>query len=151
MLLLIRPVFYDISSGQGNAILGTAFGVFIGRHGVNVFNPRSWGNQQDGITLTVMRLILVSGLFAAGIELPCAYMKNTQGVYLSWLCLPWRLAGSWLQGFLVHSFPSYILARHSVLLLALLQGTQLLALPSLAESLPKGMFHTCINRRGRCK
>ncbi|KAI6123867.1 Sodium/hydrogen exchanger [Pisolithus croceorrhizus] len=69
--LLVKETLYI-----NEVILGTAFGVLIGPYGVNVFDPRSWGDQQDGITLTVMRLILVSGLFAAGIELPCAYMKK---------------------------------------------------------------------------
>lgn len=69
--LLVKETFYI-----NEVILGTTFGVFIGPYGINVFNPWSWGNQQDEITLTVMRLILVSGLFAAGIELPCAYMEK---------------------------------------------------------------------------
>ncbi|KAI6125731.1 Cation/H+ exchanger [Pisolithus croceorrhizus] len=69
--LLVKETLYI-----NEVILGTAFGVLIGPYGVNVFDPRSWGDQQDEITLTVMRLILVSGLFAAGIELPCAYMKK---------------------------------------------------------------------------
>lgn len=69
--LLVKETLYI-----NEVILGTAFGVLIGPYGFNGFDPRSWGSQQDEITREVMRLILVSGLFAAGIELPRAYMKE---------------------------------------------------------------------------
>lgn len=69
--LLVKETLYI-----NEVILGTAFGVLIGPYGFNAFDPRSWGTQQDEITREVMRLILVSGLFAAGIELPRAYMKE---------------------------------------------------------------------------
>ncbi|KAG1771605.1 Sodium/hydrogen exchanger [Suillus placidus] len=57
-------------------ILGTGFGIIIGPYAANIFTPRSWGSLENTITLEVMRIVLVTGLFAVGVELPCAYMKR---------------------------------------------------------------------------
>ncbi|GLB37151.1 putative sodium/hydrogen exchanger family protein [Lyophyllum shimeji] len=57
-------------------VLGTAFGVLMGPHVANIFNPRSWGGDTTLITREVMRIVLVTGLFAIGVELPKSYMKK---------------------------------------------------------------------------
>lgn len=57
-------------------MLATAFGIAIGPHGANIFNPRSWSTNSNGITLEVMRITLATGLFAIGVELPRAYMAR---------------------------------------------------------------------------
>ncbi|KAG2030648.1 Sodium/hydrogen exchanger [Suillus americanus] len=57
-------------------VLGTGFGIIIGPYAANIFTPRSWGSPENTITLEVMRIVLVTGLFAVGVELPCAYMKE---------------------------------------------------------------------------
>jgi NhaP-type Na+/H+ or K+/H+ antiporter len=57
-------------------VLGTGFGIIIGPYGANIFTPRSWGSLENTITLEVMRIVLATGLFAVGVELPCAYMKK---------------------------------------------------------------------------
>ncbi|KAG1775354.1 Cation/H+ exchanger [Suillus placidus] len=57
-------------------VLGTGFGIIIGPLVANIFAPRSWGSLNNTITLEVMRIVLVIGLFAAGVELPRAYMKR---------------------------------------------------------------------------
>ncbi|CAK5263635.1 unnamed protein product [Mycena citricolor] len=57
-------------------ILGTAFGIIVGPHCANIFDPRSWGPSTNAITLEVMRVILATGLFAIGVELPGSYMKR---------------------------------------------------------------------------
>ncbi|OAX39572.1 Sodium/hydrogen exchanger [Rhizopogon vinicolor AM-OR11-026] len=57
-------------------VLGTCFGIIVGPYGVNVFTPRSWGSFENTITLEVMRIVLATGLFAVGVELPRAYMKE---------------------------------------------------------------------------
>jgi NhaP-type Na+/H+ or K+/H+ antiporter len=57
-------------------VLGTAFGVIMGPHVANVFDPRSWGSHSNAITLEVMRIVLATGLFAIGVELPQAYMAE---------------------------------------------------------------------------
>jgi NhaP-type Na+/H+ or K+/H+ antiporter len=47
----------------------------------DIFNPRSWGNDTNAITLEVMRIVLATGLFAIGIELPRAYMlRHAKGL-----------------------------------------------------------------------
>ena len=60
----------------GEVVLGTGFGVIIGPYCANIFNPRSWGNDSNEITLEVMRVVLATGLFAIGVELPKAYIKE---------------------------------------------------------------------------
>ncbi|KAG1737660.1 Sodium/hydrogen exchanger [Suillus lakei] len=64
------PQFY-----VNEVVLGTGFGIVIGPFVANIFAPRSWGSLNNTITLEVMRIVLVIGLFAAGVELPRAYMK----------------------------------------------------------------------------
>lgn len=62
-------------------VLGTFFGVLMGPHVANVFDPRSWGSHTNAITLEIMRIVLATGLFAIGIELPKAYMaKHAKGL-----------------------------------------------------------------------
>ncbi|KAG1862573.1 Cation/H+ exchanger [Suillus subalutaceus] len=69
--LLIKEKLY-----VNEVVLGTVFGIIIGPFVTNIFAPRSWGSLNNTITLEVMRIVLVIGLFAAGVELPCAYMKK---------------------------------------------------------------------------
>ncbi|KAF8336223.1 Cation/H+ exchanger [Amanita rubescens] len=57
--------------------LGTTFGISIGPHVANIFNPRGWVHPPfnvDNITLEVMRITLATGLFAIGVQLPGGYM-----------------------------------------------------------------------------
>ncbi|KAL4080378.1 Sodium/hydrogen exchanger family-domain-containing protein [Scleroderma yunnanense] len=67
--LLVKEMLYI-----NEVVLGTGFGVLIGPYAANIFNPRSWGTEENRITLEVMRIVLATGLFAVGVELPCAYM-----------------------------------------------------------------------------
>ena len=57
-------------------VLGTAFGIFMGPHFAGIFDPRSWGAHSNAITLEVMRIVLATGLFAIGVELPKSYMAK---------------------------------------------------------------------------
>ncbi|KAI6046092.1 Cation/H+ exchanger, partial [Pisolithus marmoratus] len=64
-------------------VLGTGFGVLMGPYVANVFSPRSWGAEQNIITLEVMRVVLATGLFAVGVELPGAYMwQHARGLLI---------------------------------------------------------------------
>ena len=65
------PQFYI-----NEVVLGTAFGVIIGPYCANAFDPRSWGDRTNRITLEVMRVVLATGLFAIGVELPKSYMAD---------------------------------------------------------------------------
>ncbi|KAF8558063.1 hypothetical protein OG21DRAFT_1595669 [Imleria badia] len=70
--LLVKEMLYI-----NEVVLGTGFGVIIGPYVANIFNPRAWGGSQENkITLEIMRVVLATGLFAVGVELPCAYMKE---------------------------------------------------------------------------
>ncbi|KAK7050604.1 Na-H-exchanger domain-containing protein [Favolaschia claudopus] len=71
MSLLVKEKLYI-----NEVILGTVFGVIVGPKGANVFDPRGWGSSTNEITLEVMRVILGTGLFAIGVELPGSYMKK---------------------------------------------------------------------------
>lgn len=57
-------------------VLGTAFGILMGPHCANIFNPRSWNENTNTITLEVMRVVLATGLFAIGVELPQSYLAD---------------------------------------------------------------------------
>ncbi|KAF8814876.1 hypothetical protein BYT27DRAFT_6962753 [Phlegmacium glaucopus] len=59
-------------------VLGTAFGIFMGPYFAGVIDPRSWASTgtSNDITLEVMRIVLATGLFAIGVELPKRYMAQ---------------------------------------------------------------------------
>jgi NhaP-type Na+/H+ or K+/H+ antiporter len=69
VIYLIRAQLYINEVG-----LGTVFGILMGPHIANALDPRSWGTSSNAITLEVMRIVLATSLFAAGVELPRAYM-----------------------------------------------------------------------------
>lgn len=57
-------------------VLGTAFGIIIGPYFAGIFDPRAWSSHSDAITLEVMRVVLATGLFAIGVELPNSYLAR---------------------------------------------------------------------------
>jgi NhaP-type Na+/H+ or K+/H+ antiporter len=57
-------------------VLGTLFGVLMGPHVAGIFDPRGWGSATDTVTLEVMRVVLATGLFAIGVELPQSYLRD---------------------------------------------------------------------------
>ena len=57
-------------------VFGTGFGVLLGPHVLNIFDPRSWTGITDTLTREVMRVVLGTGLFAIGVELPKRYMAE---------------------------------------------------------------------------
>jgi NhaP-type Na+/H+ or K+/H+ antiporter len=56
--------------------LGTAFGIILGPHVLGIFNPRSWTGVTDILTREIMWIVLVTSLFAIGVELPNRYMSD---------------------------------------------------------------------------
>jgi len=62
----------------GEATWAFIFGIIIGPHCANIFNPHSWGSHAntDIITLEFTRVVLAIGVFAIGVELPKAYMRK---------------------------------------------------------------------------
>ncbi|KAJ7164359.1 Sodium/hydrogen exchanger family-domain-containing protein [Mycena filopes] len=76
--LLVKEKLYI-----NEVILGTLFGIIVGPHCANIFDPRSWGSSSNAVTLEVMRVILATGLFAIGVELPGSYMaKHVKGLVI---------------------------------------------------------------------
>ncbi|KAH6908646.1 Sodium/hydrogen exchanger family-domain-containing protein [Coprinopsis sp. MPI-PUGE-AT-0042] len=57
-------------------VLGTVFGIFMGPYFAGIFDPRDWGTHSETITLEIMRIVLATGLFAIGVELPKSYMAR---------------------------------------------------------------------------
>ncbi|KAJ7753933.1 Sodium/hydrogen exchanger family-domain-containing protein [Mycena maculata] len=89
-------------------VLGTAFGIIVGPHCANIFDPRSWGESTDAITLEVMRVILATGLFAIGVELPGSYMaKHAKGLLI--LVVPTMAFGWVIVAAILHGlFPNLV-------------------------------------------
>src|SRR6266853_2459313 len=56
--------------------LGTVFGITLGPHVLGIFDPRSWTGVTDTLTREIMRIVLATGLFAIGVELPTRYMAD---------------------------------------------------------------------------
>ncbi|KAJ7662619.1 Sodium/hydrogen exchanger [Mycena polygramma] len=91
---------------MNEVILGTAFGIVVGPHGANVFDPRAWGGHTNALTLEVMRIILATGLFAIGVELPRSYMaQHAKGLLI--LVIPtmsfgWIVVAGIIRGLFPH-------------------------------------------------
>ncbi|KDQ53540.1 hypothetical protein JAAARDRAFT_39225 [Jaapia argillacea MUCL 33604] len=74
--LLVKEKLY-----MNEVVLGTAVGIIMGPHCANIFDPRSWGSISNRVTLEVTRVVLATGLFAIGVELPRSYMwKHARGL-----------------------------------------------------------------------
>lgn len=78
----------------------------MGPYFVGIFDPRSWGSESDDITLEVMRVVLATGLFAIGVELPKSYMARHARSLLA-MVIP-TMAIGWVVVAGVYS----LLARH---------------------------------------
>ena len=61
---------------MNEVILGTGFGIVLGPHVLSLFDPRSWTQVTDVLTREIMRIVLATGLFAIGVELPKRYMAD---------------------------------------------------------------------------
>lgn len=83
---------------MNEVVLGTAFGIILGPHVADIFDPRSWSSgstsTSNAVTLEVTRVVLAVGLFAIGVELPGNYMwKNAKS--LSVMVIP-TMAFGWV-------------------------------------------------------
>ncbi|KAG5337243.1 hypothetical protein C0989_010122, partial [Termitomyces sp. Mn162] len=87
--LLVKETFY-----LNEVVLGTAFGIAIGPHGADIFAPRSWDFSTTFITREITRIVLATGLFAIGVELPKSYMAR-HGKSLLVMVVP-TMAIGWL-------------------------------------------------------
>ncbi|KAK7685329.1 hypothetical protein QCA50_011693 [Cerrena zonata] len=79
----------------------------MGPYCANIFDPRSWGGHTNTVTLEVMRVVLATGLFAIGVELPQSYLADhAKGLLV--MVVP-SMAFGWLvvAGILKALFPAY--------------------------------------------
>lgn len=69
----------------------------MGPYFAGVFDPRAWGEHSDAITLEVMRVVLATGLFAIGVELPKSYMakhaKSLLAMVIPTMAIGWVIVG----------------------------------------------------------
>ncbi|KAF8482767.1 Cation/H+ exchanger [Russula ochroleuca] len=61
---------------MNEVVLGTGFGIILGPHVLGIFDPRSWTHGTDVLTREIMRVVLATGLFAIGVELPKRYLAD---------------------------------------------------------------------------
>lgn len=82
-------------------VLGTAFGILMGPHCGDIFDPRSWGSHYKTVTLEVMRIVLATGLFAIGVELPKSYMarhaKSLLAMVVPTMAIGWVIVAGMLR------------------------------------------------------
>ncbi|KAF8973315.1 Sodium/hydrogen exchanger family-domain-containing protein [Flammula alnicola] len=82
-------------------VLGTVFGIFMGPYFAGIFDPRAWGSQTDVITLEIMRVVLATGLFAIGVELPKSYMakhaKSLFAMVIPTMAIGWVIVAGLLR------------------------------------------------------
>ncbi|KAL1744680.1 Cation/H+ exchanger, partial [Schizophyllum fasciatum] len=83
-------------------VLGTLFGILMGPHCADVFDPREWGEVTSSVTLEFMRIVLATGLFAIGVELPRNYMwKHAKGLLalvVPTMAIGWVIVAAILHG-----------------------------------------------------
>jgi NhaP-type Na+/H+ or K+/H+ antiporter len=61
---------------MNEVIFGTGFGILLGPHVLDIFDPRSWTSITDILTREIMRIVLITGLFTIGVQLPNRYMAE---------------------------------------------------------------------------
>lgn len=86
----------------GESTVSALFGLIVGPHCLNWFNPYAWGNLLYN-TLEISRILLCIELVAVGIELPPKY------VYQNFFALVTLLAFSMIIGWLVFAAFVYLL------------------------------------------
>lgn len=83
--------------------------MIIGPHCAGWFDPRAWASTvevQNTITLEVMRVVLATGLFAIGVELPKAYLaehwKSLVAMVITTMAFGWVICAGELMVIYIH-------------------------------------------------
>ena len=92
----------------------------MGPYFAGIFDPRSWGNKSDktseAITLEVMRVVLATGLFAIGVELPKSYLakhaKSLLTMVIPTMAIGWVIVAG--TCFFFFSFSMYVPCLNNV-------------------------------------
>ncbi|KAH3684813.1 hypothetical protein WICPIJ_004208 [Wickerhamomyces pijperi] len=127
----------------GEAIISFIYGLIIGPHSLNWFNPIKWGNS-DRITLEISRVVLCLQIFISAVELPKKYMLN-HGLSVLMLLLPAMTMG-WL---IMALFMWVLIPGFSFADALVVSGTTTATDPVLAAAVVKGKFAESIPERIR--
>lgn len=111
-----------------------AFGLIVGPHCLDWFNPISWGDT-DAITLEITRIVLCLQVFAVAVELPRKYMWK-HWLSVTMLLVPVMTFGWLIIGLFVWIIIPGLNFSHSLLVAACITATD----PILAQSVVSGKF-----------
>jgi sodium/hydrogen antiporter len=119
----------------GEASVATIYGLIVGQHCLNWFNPFSWGNYFY-ITLEISRVLLCIEIVAVAVELPKRYvLKHWFSLFL--LLIPGMTAGWLIIGALIYAIIPGLHFSHGLLISACITATD----PILAQAVVgKGKF-----------
>lgn len=119
----------------GEASVATIYGLIVGPHCLNWFNPLSWGNYFY-ITLEISRVLLCIEIVAVSVELPKKYvLKHWFPLFL--LLIPCMTAGWLIIGVFIYLIIPGLHFSHGLLISACVTATD----PILAQAVVgKGKF-----------
>ncbi|AET39298.1 Nha1p Ecym_4231 [Eremothecium cymbalariae DBVPG len=118
----------------GESTVAVIFGLIVGPHCLDWFDPIAWGNT-DSITLEISRIVLCLQIFAVAVELPKKYMlKHWMSVTM--LLVPVMTTGWLIIGLFVWILIPGLDFSSSLLISACITATD----PILAQSVVSGKF-----------
>ncbi|ODV84399.1 hypothetical protein CANARDRAFT_8752 [[Candida] arabinofermentans NRRL YB-2248] len=119
----------------GEATVASIFGLIVGPHCLNWFDPETWGNELY-ITLEISRVLLCIEIIAVAVELPKKYIwKHWKGVFL--LLIPVMTTGWLVIGLFIWAIIPGLNFGHGLLISACITATD----PVLAQAVVgKGKF-----------
>lgn len=118
----------------GESMVAGIFGLIVGPHCLNWFDPISWGDT-DMITLEITRIVLCLQVFAVAVELPRKYMWK-HWLSVTMLLVPVMTFGWLIIGLFVWIIIPGLNFAHSLLVAACITATD----PILAQSVVSGKF-----------
>ncbi|SCV00696.1 LAME_0G11408g1_1 [Lachancea meyersii CBS 8951] len=118
----------------GESTVAVIFGLIVGPHCLDWFNPLKWGNS-DSITLEITRIVLCLQIFAVAVELPKKYMLK-HWVSVSMLLLPVMTAGWLIIALFVWIVIPNLNFPEALLIASCITATD----PILAQSVVSGKF-----------
>lgn len=119
----------------GEASVATLYGLIVGPHALNWFNPFTWGNYFN-ITLEISRILLCVEIVAVSVELPKKYVLH-HWFPLFLLLIPCMTAGWLIIGAFVYAIIPGLTFGYGLLISACVTATD----PILAQAVVgKGKF-----------
>lgn len=127
-------LFFKEKLYLGESSVAVLFGLIVGPHCLNWFDPTHWGNT-DSITLEISRVVLCLQIFAVAVELPRKYMLK-HWLSVTMLLVPVMTAGWLITGLFVWILIPGLNFSDSLLVSACVTATD----PILAQSVVSGKF-----------